>query len=245
MNNSLIIIALQIVVVLSSGFLIAYVKRKASNYADKDDLKTLTAIVEKEKSKYATDLSVIKAQLDVATGNRRSYREKEVEAIVEFYSVCNWLVYDFLNLDFTWFNSAHLSEIERLNNSAFENIKKMTVAKGKFDLFVSDLDLRSAGFALHSGCIDYTAKVQSFLLGLSFSLKKQIDSRDEFLKYFKSGTKDINNENRIIREEQLLNKEIADYPEAYKKIRNEEHDAKVIKSIAQFESCARVYLSKI
>ena len=85
MDNSLIVTILQVGVVLASAYLIKYVKKKADNYADKKDLKELTAIVEKEKSKYAADLSVIKAQLDIATNNRTSYREKEVDAISEFY----------------------------------------------------------------------------------------------------------------------------------------------------------------
>lgn len=245
MDNLLILIILQIVTALTSAYLLTYVKRKANNYADKNDLKELTKIVETEKSKYAADLSIIKAQLDIAVGNKRSYREKEVEAVIEFYSFCNWLVYDFLNLDFTWFNSAHIEEIEKLQNAAFENIKKMTVAKGKFDLFVSDMDLRKAGFELHSTCIDYTSRIQLFISRLSFSLKNQIDLRKESLKYLASNSRDKNQENRIIEKEKKLEGEIGNYSTEYKKIRDEEHDVKVIKAIAKFESCARIYLSQL
>ncbi|MBI1779789.1 MAG: hypothetical protein HYR66_00165 [Sphingobacteriales bacterium] len=243
MDNSLIVLILQIGVLLASGFLITYIKRKASNYADKKDLKDLTAIVEQEKSKYAADLSVIKAHLDIAVSNRNNYREKEVEVIAEFYSVCSWLVYDFLNLDIIWFNSAHYNKIEELSSGFFDNIKKMAVAKGKFDLFISDNNLRKSGHELHLACINYTGKVQLFANRLKFSLKNQIDFREKSLKYLKSGQRDIEQENKIIDEEREINKEVAGYPNEYMLLRKEENDTIVVKAIAQFESAARIYLS--
>jgi hypothetical protein len=245
MDNSIIVIILQIGIVLASAFLIAYVRKKANNYADKNDLKDLTAIVEKEKSKYATDLSLIKAQLDLVTGIKKSYREKEVDAISEFYSVCNWLVYDFLNLDFAIFNSAHYSEIEQKLNEFFPNIKKMTVAKGKFDLFIPDSDLSKAGHDVHMACINYSGMLQQLVLRLKFSIEKQKDIMETFNKYIKSGLSDKEKENIIVREDELLRKEISLYPEEYKKLRDEVHNIKVITAIKVFESSARIYLLKM
>jgi hypothetical protein len=244
-NVPLIVIILQILVCLGFIFLIGYAKKKASNYADKKDLKELTAIVEREKSKYATDLSIIKSQLDLVVGNKKSYREKEVEAIYEFYSVCNWLVYDFLNLDFTWFNSKHYELIQMKSSEFFDNIKKLTVSKGKFDLFVADIDLRNAAHNLHLACINYSGKIQLFITRLKFSLEKQIDQREKFSKYFESKQRDAVQENKLINEDKLLRDEISAYTEEYKELRKEEHDMILIKSISQFESAARVYLSKI
>ncbi len=245
MDNSLIVTILQIGVVLASAFLIAYVRKKADNYANKKDLKDLTAIVEKEKSKYAADLSVIKAQLDIVANNKKSYREKEVDVISEFYSVCNWLVYDFWNLDFSWFNTVHYDKIEEISNNVFNNLKKLTVAKGKFNLFIADKEVVEKGYDLHSACIEYAGKIQSFTTRLRYSLKKQIDSREEHLKYLQSGKRDILQENKIVKEEELLNKEVLSYNEEYKQLRKEYNDAIVIKAIVQFESSVRIYLTNI
>jgi hypothetical protein len=245
MESSFFITILQVFVVLASGFLIAYVRKKANNYADKKDLQELTRIVEREKSKYAADLSFIKAQLDLASGNRKSYREKEVDAISEFYTVCNWLIYDFLNLDLTWFSSKHYELISKMSTDFFENIKKLQVAKGKFDLFVGNLELRSAAHQLHITCIDYTSQIQLFILRLKYSLEKEISFRDEVVKYMQDAKRDTSEEHELIEREKLIKSEIEAYSSEYKRLRSEKHDKLVVQSIATFESSARVYLSTI
>ncbi len=245
MDNSLIVIFLQIGIVLASGYLISYIKKKANNYADKNDLKELTSIVEKEKTKYATDLSIIKTQLDIVANNKKNYREIEVEVISEFYSVCNWLVYDFWNLDFAWFNSNHHDKIEEISNEVFSNLKKLTVAKGRFNLFIYNKDLVEKGYELHYACIEYSAKIQSFARRLKTSLKKQIDFRNESYEFFKSKERDTTKENQIIKDEKLINEEVSAYSEEYKILRKDYNDAVVIKTIVQFENSARIYLSNI
>ena len=245
MYNSLFVIILQIGVVLASGFLIAYVRKKADNYADKNDLKDLTAIVENEKSKYATDLSLIKAQLDYVTGVKKNYREKEVDAISEFYSVCNWLVYDFLNLDFAVFSLSHYNEITEKLDDFFLNIKKMTVAKGKFDLFISDNDLTKAGHDLLIACITYSGKLQQLVLKAKFSMENQKRLTEVFGKYIESREKNEEKEAKIVQDDELIRKEISAYPSEYKKLRDEEYNTVVIGAIKKFESSARIYLLKM
>jgi hypothetical protein len=244
MDNSLIVIILQVGVILASGFLIAYVRKKANNYADKKDLKELTAIVEKEKSKYATDLSVIKAQLDIVANNKKSYREKEVDAISEFYSVCNWLVYDFWNLDFAWFNTAHYKQISEISDNCFISLKKLTIAHGRFRLFIADVDLQMKGYRLQSVCITYCGKIQSFITSLKFSLEKQINLREDFQRYLQSREKDLEKEEKIVKEDEDIRKEVHSYKDEYIRLRKEYNDSVVIPTMVEFEDLVRIYLSK-
>jgi hypothetical protein len=245
MDNSLIVTILQIGVVLASAYLITYVRKKANNYADKKDLRDLTEIVEKEKSKYATDLSVIKAQLDIATNNKKNYREKEVDAISEFYSVCNWLVYDFWNLDFSWFNAAHYKQVSEMSDSCFMNLKKLTTAHGRFRLFVADADLQNKGYQLQSVCITYYREIHSFIIDLESSLKKQIRTRENFQQYFQSREKNLEKEEKMIKEDEEIGIEVNSYKDKYIRLRKEHNDAVVIHTMVEFEDLVRTYLSKI
>jgi len=245
MDNSFIIVLIQLIILLALTFIATYARRKANNYADKKDLKELTTIVEKEKTKYATDLSVIKSMLDLSVINKKGYREREVEAIVEFFSICHWLIYDFLNLSLLWFNTNHYETIKAKSSEFFDNIKKMALAKGKFDLFVMDNTLRKAAHDLHINCISYSSKVEQFVLEIKFALERQIELRDEFIKKFEENRNNIEWQNKIVKAEKEINAKISLFPNQYAKLRQEEHDENLVKLFAQFESSTRFYLAQI
>ena len=147
-NINFWIILLQIIIAILWFYLFDYVKKKAINQADKEDLKKLTTIVEDVKKKNAEEMEFLKANLDIVSSKEKEIFNEEKLAIIEFYTQLHKWVWSSLNVylnDFNYFNYENIEgKIEEIRNS-YQNVQ---ISFGKVQLFVDDKDLCDNGHKL-------------------------------------------------------------------------------------------------
>ncbi len=148
------IILLQIIIFLLGAFLMNYVKKKADNQANKEDLKKLTEIVEDVKKKNAEEMEFLKVNLDIVSSKEKEIFNEEKIALIEFYTQLHKWIWSSLNLylnDFNYFNYENIDgKIEEIRNS-YQNVQ---ISFGKVQLFIDDKDLTDNGHKLIKNSLD-------------------------------------------------------------------------------------------
>jgi len=179
-NFNFWIILLQIIIAALWLYLVNYVKKKANNQADKEDLKKLTEIVEEVKRKNSEEMEFLKANLDIISSKEKEIFNEEKLAVIEFYTQLHKWIWSSLNIylnDFNYFNYENIDgKIEEIRNS-YQNVQ---ISFGKVQLFVDDKDLIDKGNQLIKKSLDLHHFVEDKLnrlkqtLGWGKSLTDQI-----------------------------------------------------------------------
>jgi hypothetical protein len=145
MTTQIVILILQIIIGLLSGYLIYYAQQKGKNQADKEDLKKLTEIVEEVKKKNNEEIEMLKANLSLLTDKEKQIFEEEKESIILFFSQLNTWIWDSLNIYINEYNHANYQDISTRLINMRDAYNKTNVYYSKVRLIVNDKDLLNSG----------------------------------------------------------------------------------------------------
>lgn len=242
--TQLIIIILQIIIGLLSGYLLYYAQRKGKNQADKEDLKRLTQIVEDVKKKNNKEIELLRANLSLLTDREKQIFGEEKEAIIVFFAQLNTWIWDSLNIYIYEYNHSNFHEISTRLIAMRDAYNMTNVTFSKVRLIVNNEELVNAGHE----AISVTLKLHffkeqllerlSFKLGWERIMVDQIVNKQIDYNTMSSDLRDWYEEQANQREKEK--KEITD--EYFSK--NDDFFIPVMQSVNFFKEKAREYLRK-
>lgn len=142
------IILLQIISGLLTAYLTYYVQQKGKNWADKEDLKAITGIVEDVKQKYQADNERLRAELAVLTNRKTKDFTDEKESVVLFYTSINEWLWDKTNISFINYDRDNYQELSEKLIALNSNYNQVNVLYSKMQLLVDNKDLVNKGHEL-------------------------------------------------------------------------------------------------
>jgi hypothetical protein len=155
---------------LVARYLKSYIEEKAKSLAQKSDLEEITRIVEDVKSEYSKALTLLNANLSLASKGIESFEAEAFKAYVDFHSECSYIVNDLTNFGFSAF-----TDIKFLNDykGLAESVqKRLGIAKGKVDLFNDQQEIKDVVRVLFLASIKYVSNLSAMLSQLSFSIEE-------------------------------------------------------------------------
>ena len=238
------IILLQIIITFLGAFLFKYIKQKADNQADKEDLKKLTTIVEEVKKKNNEEVELLKTNLDIISNREKEIFNEEKLAIIDFFTQLNRWIWGSMNVYLNDFNHTNYKNIDNDIDEIRNSYKETQIAYGKVKLLISDKDLIIKGHYLIKNTLELHHFVEEKLQRLKDTLsyertlvdqitRKGFDFEkmsDEMKDFYKSSSK----ENKKERDE-ILNEFYVGHSENWDKVVNE---------LQVFQDSANEYLKK-
>jgi hypothetical protein len=144
--NALIFIGLAIASIIYGNYLKNYMNRKGQNLADKEDIKSITTLVEGVKRDFTRETELLKSHLSVESGHKLNLLDEEKAAIINL----NKSYFRWFNLNrniLSTKNSEVINEyLSRVNSSATD----MNDSETAFKLFINDTELLSLYFKMVS-----------------------------------------------------------------------------------------------
>lgn len=166
-------IFLQIIAALVSTYLLYYSREKAKNQASKEDLNTLTKIVEDIKHDNSKDLEKLKSNLSLLTGRHLQIFSEEKDAFIKFYAQLSKWFWENLNVKLNSFNYSNFIEIDSKLLIMQANYNETNIAFSKVELLVTDNAIVISG---HEAIIA-VLNLHHFIEGLAGRLKRNLQSQ--------------------------------------------------------------------
>ena len=220
--------------VLMGLFIKTYVSKKAENLANRNDLIELNSKIEDIKKQNSVTLSIVNANLSVASKGIESFDSEQFKAYIAFHQSCSYILNDLAILDS---NSAYFYFISTdfLNKQAsllMESIPPLRKTKATHDLFNDNEIVKLKADELYQKCFQYSKKLELKLGSMAIigatgkdlqktimNLKSNNQSPDsELLQLEAENLKDI----RRTRQEAVDYIDGEEYKEAYKYLKDYE-----------------------
>lgn len=145
LNQSFVIISLQILISLFAISLTFYLRQKGKNQANKEDLKKLTQIVEEVKKDNNKEIELLKASLSLLNDKEKQMFGEGKEAITLFFASLNTWIWDSLNIYIHEYNHANYQEISTRLIAMRDSYNKTNVSFSKVKLMIDDENLIATG----------------------------------------------------------------------------------------------------
>lgn len=186
--TNLFIILLEIIIGLTSAYLIYYVRKKGQNQADKEDLKNLTVIVEDVKMKNSKEIESIKANLSLLTDRSKQIFSEEKDSIIVFFAQLNTWIWGCLNVCLNDYNALKSEDIPRKLIELKDAYNKTNVAYAKVTLIINDKVIVETGreainktFDLHELRENILIKLHGNFQNLNKVNEDIADFKDEYM----------------------------------------------------------------
>lgn len=126
---------------LQRNFLTNYLNQKGKNLAEKEDIESITRLVEKVRIEFNRDIEYLKADLGVSSNTKIHLINEERNAVISFYkSYFEWYVSNTtLSQDATSFENV---KIELAIADLSIKYAEMLRSEAVFELFVDDLEFK-------------------------------------------------------------------------------------------------------
>lgn len=184
---------------LEKRYLRNYLDQKGKNLADKEDIQSITKIVEEIRSGFTKEIEFIKANLNVLSNIQLSLIDEERKAIVDFNkSYFEW--YDSVFRSSQMVSSFNDDEINEYKNKTAILYSTLLNSAAIYDLFVTDDNLRVLRYKLIIQSLKGVPILANNLLisiqksNLEISTLKKISTGDALVK----GHKELLEERKII-----------------------------------------------
>ncbi|MEK6482412.1 hypothetical protein WJR50_33055 [Catalinimonas sp. 4WD22] len=164
------IIILQIITSLLATGLIFYVREKAKNQAQLEDIKELTKSVEEVKQRFTKETEYLRAELQVLTSKKSLIFTEEKEAIIQYFANLNQWFHDGLSIPIVEYNNGNLHKIQEKLDEMEKYYNQTNIAYSRVELFIEEETLVNIGHVLnietmmmHHFCKSIMQKVESAL----------------------------------------------------------------------------------
>lgn len=146
--TELILIILQLFTGVLAGYLIHYVRQKAKNQAQLEDIKELTESVQEVKQRFTKETDYLRAELQVLTSKKSLIFTEEKEAIVEFFAKYNQWLWDGLQIPVAEYGINNYQKIQEKLIEMDGYYNQTNIAYSKIQLLIKDETLVGIGHSL-------------------------------------------------------------------------------------------------
>lgn len=147
-----------------------YLDKKVEGLAQKSDLKNVTQIVEDVKSEYSKALTLLTANLTLASKGIESFEAEAFKAYVSFHTECSYLVNDLTNFGFSIFRNIKL--LDQYSKLAEDVQKRLGIAKASIDLFNDQNEISVSVEKLFKASIIYVSTISNGLGTIAYFSKE-------------------------------------------------------------------------
>jgi hypothetical protein len=158
--------------VIYVAFIKSYIKEKGKNLATKQDIGSITEIMEQTKHDFDLKTDKIKQQIQFLNQKKFSFIEEEKDSIINFYEVYYKLLNQLMNVSSTFISDLGSEEIIRINK-LIDNLQiEFDSASGRLGLFYDSNELIEAQKNLVISTIELKKLVTIFFIDMNLNLKK-------------------------------------------------------------------------